>query len=151
MSTNIKQAIVDSTISEGHARAIKGLEHKLQDRLLDLIRKHNLSVRQAEMLSRSLKDLNNEKQNELLRVMSAEKLSVEQISALAERYQGEKTKKKSVKPGTPPEILDLEQRLTDSFATRVSIQHGKGNGRIMLHYNSDEEMNALLERLLGEL
>jgi ParB family chromosome partitioning protein len=151
MSDAIKQAIVQNTISEGHARAIKGLEHKLQDRLLAIISQQNLSVRQAELLARTLKDLNAEKQSELLRMMASEKLSVEQIGSLAERYQGEKPRKLATKGSLPPEILDLEQRLSDNFATRVNIKHGKGSGRIVLHYASNEEMNALLERLLGEL
>ena len=70
---------------------------------------------------------------------------------MAERYQGEKKRSAKAKPASSPEILDLEQRLTDALATRVNIKHGAGRGRIVLHYSSDEELNALLERLLGEL
>ena len=77
MSTAVKEAIVHGTISEGHARAIKGLSQKLQDRVLAIIDRQNLSVRQTEQLARTLKDLNAEKQGELLRVMASEKLSVE--------------------------------------------------------------------------
>jgi len=51
-SAAVKQALVDSRITEGHARAILGLSAKAQEALLSQIINLDLSVRSVEMLAR---------------------------------------------------------------------------------------------------
>ena len=57
-----------------------------------------------------------------------------------------------ISPGavTPPEVADLERRLEDSLGTRVSLnRHSQGRGTVVIHFYSDEELDALIERLLS--
>ena len=51
-SAAVKQALVDSRITEGHARAILGLSAKAQEALLNQIINLDLSVRSTEVLAR---------------------------------------------------------------------------------------------------
>ncbi len=51
-SAAVKQALVDSRITEGHARAILGLSAKAQEVLLNQIINLDLSVRSTEVLAR---------------------------------------------------------------------------------------------------
>ncbi|MCO5199273.1 MAG: ParB/RepB/Spo0J family partition protein [Anaerolineae bacterium] len=49
----------------------------------------------------------------------------------------------------PAEIVDLERRFGDTLGTRVSIDHGVNGGRLVIHYYSDEELNAIYEAIVG--
>lgn len=49
---------------------------------------------------------------------------------------------------TSPEIRDLEERLRERLGTRVDLRGGPSRGRIVLHYYSAEELEALLRKLL---
>jgi ParB family chromosome partitioning protein len=47
-------------------------------------------------------------------------------------------------------VADLERRLEDSLGTRVNLKRGnQGRGTVVIHFYSDEELDALIERLLG--
>ena len=52
---------------------------------------------------------------------------------------------------TPQEVsavMDLEQKLIDKFATKVTISHSKdGRGVITIHYFSDAQLNGILKTL----
>lgn len=79
----------------------------------------------------------------------AHDLNVRQTEALVRRLSGERPAP-AEKPSPPPEVADLERRLEDALGTRVNLQRGsRGRGRVVIHFYSDEELNALLERLLG--
>jgi ParB family chromosome partitioning protein len=115
---DVRQALVDGTITEGHARALLGLSSpKAQDAALQTVVNLELSVRQTEALVRKL--------------------------------GGEKPAAKS-KAGLPPEVADIEQRLRRSLGTKVTLRHGGKGGSLTIHYYSDEELDALLDRLLNE-
>ncbi len=75
-------------------------------------------------------------------------LSVRQTEVLVRRLSGAREAKTAQSP-KPPEILDLEQRLQSSLGTRVNLRKGHRGGTITIHYYSDEELEALIERLLG--
>lgn len=47
-----------------------------------------------------------------------------------------------------PEVADLEERLRAALGTRVSLRRGRRGGRLTIHFYSDEELEALLGRLL---
>lgn len=47
-----------------------------------------------------------------------------------------------------PEVVDLEERLRAALGTRVSLRRGRRGGRLTIHFYSDEELEALLGRLL---
>lgn len=50
-----------------------------------------------------------------------------------------------------PVLSDLEERLKNKFCTKVSIRHGLKSGKIELEYYGEEELQRLLEALLGEI
>jgi ParB family chromosome partitioning protein len=113
---DVKQALVDDKISEGHARALLMLNSmKAQASALKTVINLSLNVRQTEELVRKL--------------------------------QGQKQATKR-KAGPSPDVLELEKRLRASLGTKVSLRHGKQGGTLTIHYYSDEELDALLDKLL---
>ena len=46
------------------------------------------------------------------------------------------------------DAADIEKRLRASLGTKVSLKHGKKGGSLTLYYYSDEELDAILDRLL---
>jgi ParB family chromosome partitioning protein len=74
-------------------------------------------------------------------------LSVRQTELFARKLSGHKPASKK-KPGRSPDVSDIEKRLRASLGTKVSLKHGKKGGALTIHYYSDEELDALLEKLL---
>jgi ParB family chromosome partitioning protein len=113
----VLKALSDDVISEGHARALLGLNNaQAQNAALQSILVHGLSVRQTE---------------ELVRKMTGHK--PEQV----------------IEKPVEPEVWELEERLQTKLGTRVSLHHSAKGGTLTIHYYSDEELNALVETLLG--
>lgn len=113
---DVKQALVDDKITEGHARALLTLTlMKAQASALKTVINQSLNVRQTEELVRKL--------------------------------QGQKQAKKR-KAGPSPDMIELENRLRTSLGTKVSLRHSKQGGTVTIHYYSDEELDALLDKLL---
>ena len=76
-------------------------------------------------------------------------LNVRQAEELIRKLSGEKPKKQPV-PIPNPEIKALEERLRQHLGTRVTLnQRGKG-GTLTFHYYSDEELDTLLNLIMGE-
>jgi ParB family transcriptional regulator, chromosome partitioning protein len=74
-------------------------------------------------------------------------LSVRQTELLARKLSGHKPASRK-KPGRSPDVSDIEKRLRASLGTKVSLKHGKKGGSLTIHYYSNEELDALLEKLL---
>ncbi|HNT54450.1 MAG TPA: ParB/RepB/Spo0J family partition protein [Anaerolineaceae bacterium] len=111
----VRLALSVGQISEGHARALLGLNTpQSQVSALQTIIHLDLNVRQTENLVRQLK---------------GERLSL----------PSRKT--------NPPEITELELRLQHALGERVVLRHGKKGGSVVIRYYSDEELNALVERM----
>ncbi len=118
LSAEVRQALTDERISEGHARALLGLKRAdAQSSVMQVVIERGLNVRQTE---------------ELVQRMEA------------------KPKKGKAKAERAPEETDLEERLRQFLGTRVSLKRGRKGGRVVIHFYSDEELNALVDRLLGE-
>lgn len=64
---------------------------------------------------------------------------------LTEKKAGSKASLKA-----DPNVTDLEDKLKKKFSTRVYIKRGKKSGRIEIEYYGAEELQRLLEVLLGE-
>jgi len=83
-------------------------------------------------------------QQSLARSIIDGQLSVRQ----AEKIASQETKsRRTVKRATIHS--DIEDRLQKHFGTRIAIQKGRRGGKIMLHYFGPEELDRLLEMLLG--
>ena len=71
-------------------------------------------------------------------------LTVRDAEALAKR--GTRTVQTAVLR-RPPEIMALEERLQSRLGTRVDLVRGRKGGKLTIHFYSDEELEALIERL----
>lgn len=93
---------------------------------------------------------NPQAQTAALQTVLKNDLNVRQTEELVRRFAGQKTITPS-KPEPSPEITHLEERLRARLGTRVSLnQRGKGGGTLVIHYYSEEELNGLIELILGE-
>jgi ParB family chromosome partitioning protein len=119
LSDEIKESLASAAISEGHARALLGIEQdearrEAWRRTVD----RGLTVRQTE---------------ELVRAWPA---------------GGAATPARTADPAPDPQVASLESRLRASLGTKVELRRNRrGRGRLVLHFYSDEELNAILERL----
>jgi ParB family chromosome partitioning protein len=84
-----------------------------------------------------------------LRTILNHGLNVRQTEELVRKLNGQKPAQK-VKPSPSPEVLALEERLRNSLGTRVSLKRHRKGGTITIHYYSDEELDSLIEQILGE-
>jgi ParB family chromosome partitioning protein len=73
-------------------------------------------------------------------------LNVRQAEELVRKLTGHKPVK-SKKPRRSADLNDLEKRLQNSLGTKVALKHGKKGGTVTIYYYSDEELDALLEKL----
>ena len=90
-----------------------------------------------------------EAQTAALRTVIAQELNVRQTEELVRKLSGEKPLRKP-KPAAVPEVAALEERLRTSLGTKVTLRSGRKGGTVTIHYYSDEELNALMGRLLNE-
>ncbi len=74
-------------------------------------------------------------------------LSVRQTELLARKLSGNRPVPKKTKRRNP-EAADIERRLRASLGTKVALKAGKKGGTLTIHYYSNEELEALLEKLL---
>lgn len=123
LPAEIKKSIIDRVITQGHARALLGLED--EDRMLKCFRfvvKKNLSVRKTEEM------------------VTAEKT----ISSDNNR----KTENISV---PDPDIEKAEQNLSRLFSTKVKLQYKNGKGgKITIFFNNPEEYERIYTLFVKE-
>jgi ParB family chromosome partitioning protein len=115
----IKESLASAAISEGHARALLGLDDE------------------AARL-------------EAWRRTTGRGLTVRQTEELVRRWPAAtgRAPERSGDPPADPQVASLEARLRASLGTKVELRRNRrGRGRLVLHFYSDEELNALLERL----
>ncbi len=113
----VTDAIVGSQVSEGHGRALLGLDSpKAQAAALQTVIKRGLNVRQTEDLVRKL--------------------------------SGQRQPRKPETSRSPEETA-VEEDLRQALGTKVSLRRGRRGGTITLHFYSDEELEALIDRLTG--
>jgi ParB family chromosome partitioning protein len=86
-------------------------------------------------------------QSAALRTVLKSSLNVRQTEDLVRRLNGERKAKPRPRKRSP-ELADLEAQLREALGTKVTLQGRGRGGRVVIHYYSDEELNALIERLL---
>jgi ParB family chromosome partitioning protein len=120
-SEAVREALLEEKITEGHARALLGLEaDEAQSQALEIVLEKSLTVRQTEQLVKRLKE------------------------------GAQKTSKRKSKAPPSPEVRALEDRFQEALGTRVRLRPSKKGGRVVIYYYSDEEFQALYEHLTGE-
>lgn len=103
----------------------------------------------SEGHARALLSLSNPlAQEAALKKVCENDLTVRQTEELVNKMKGEKPAPVE-KPGVAPDVKSLQDRLEASLGTKVSLKPNKKNGGIVsLYYFSDEELDAILNRLM---
>ncbi|MFN7906371.1 MAG: ParB/RepB/Spo0J family partition protein [Pseudobdellovibrionaceae bacterium] len=89
----------------------------------------------------------------LAKLAVEKKLSVRQLELMIKKIRGEK--QSALKNADPHHNKALSQALLDgiteelqkSWGTKVSIDYSEGKGKVILHYYSDDEFSAMIEKL----
>jgi ParB family chromosome partitioning protein len=114
----VQEAVQAGKISGGHARALASLDS-------------------AGM------------QIAVMRTVIRNELNVRQTEAIVKKMvEGRKPR---VRPARqlPAELAELEAQMRQSLGTRVIIERGaKGGGKVVIHYYSDEELQAIYEAIV---
>ncbi|HCO44517.1 MAG TPA: chromosome partitioning protein ParB [Gammaproteobacteria bacterium] len=84
-------------------------------------------------------------QVELARRVVANGLSVRQTEQLVARHLRGETPPAPRAPD--PDVRQLEQRLADQLGARVAIEHGRRGGRLVIRYNSLDELDGILAHI----
>ena len=87
-----------------------------------------------------------EDQDAVLRIVIQQGLNVRQVEALVQQFN----RPPKPKSAPLPEVQALEESFEASLGTRVRLKAGRKGGRVVIYYYSDEEFQALYERLTGE-
>ena len=90
-----------------------------------------------------------EGQRALARRVEGESLSVRDVERLARGWSAPKAEPAASSVERSAHLLDLEQRLSDRLGTRVAIRDRSGAGRITIDYYSAEDLERILELLIG--
>ncbi len=121
LAPTVQDAVRDGTITEGHARAIAGLDRTAdQEALLAVIVARGLSVRQSEELARRLK-----------------------------QRADEPPPTPTAPPPTDPDLERIEAELRTVLGTKVNLARSRRGGRIVIEFYDDDDLNRLYERLVG--
>ena len=119
-------------------------------KLPDVVKNALIEGRISEGHARALLALpTSEAQTAALRTLLAQELNVRQTEELVRKLSGEKLSHK-LKPAIIPEVAELENRLRSSLGTKVTVRSGRKGGTVTIHYYSNEELDALMGRLLNE-
>lgn len=117
--------IEEGRISSGHGRALLSIENpKERENIAKEIIDKKLNVRDTEKIAKEIKEV-----------------------------KKEKTSTDNVFSNTFLEdtiISDAEERLMQYFGTKVQISKGKNKGKIEIEYYGDEDLNRILEIMIGE-
>ena len=115
----VQDAIAAGAITEGHARAIGGVQSELQEHVLRTVIDDDLSVRQAEELVRRLR----------------EPRPVREAAA--------------TEPATDADVERVEEDLRRSLGTKVRLTRTRRGGRITIEFYGEDELARLYLRLIG--
>ena len=115
-----KALLSEGALTEGHARALLGLsDHALLDALAEEVARRQLSVRDTEELVRR-----------------------------AETQRGAESPSSATSRGRQPPT-SLEEDLQRALGTRVQLVQSRRGGKVIIHYYDGDQLDGLLELLLG--
>lgn len=86
-------------------------------------------------------------QENALQTIVRNDLNVRQTEELVRRLSGQKPSS-TPRAGLPPELFELEEKLRNRLGTRVQLRPTQKGGTMVIHYYSDEELDALIGKFL---
>lgn len=120
-----RQLLVDGSLSEGHARALLGCaDPAMLDALARRVAEHQLSVRETEELVRRATE----------------------GSGSESRGSGRDPSTRNAEPGTRD---SLEEELQRALGTKVQLMRSRRGGRLVIHFYDDDQLDGLVNGLLG--
>jgi ParB family chromosome partitioning protein len=129
-----------SRVAVTNTLRLLGLSSKVKQALVN--------VKITEGHARALLALSSAKaQESALQTVINLSLNVRQAEELVRKLGGKKPAPKK-KTGRNADVNDMEKRLRSSLGTKVTLRHGRKGGTVLIHYYSDEELDALLKKLL---
>jgi hypothetical protein len=84
----------------------------------------------------------------LFKEILAKKLTVREAEAISRRVASDKVRKQSLR--FDPEMVDLENQLTDTLGTRVQIEKRKVGGKLTIDFFSADDLRGILDILNKE-
>ncbi len=118
LTEDVKRMLEVNDIEMGHARALLGLDGDNQIEAAHQVVARGLSVRETEQL----------------------------VKKQQKQANGEHDSAKTTKPD--PNVGRLEQDLADKLGARVQIRQGaKGKGKLIIQYNSLDELDGILTHI----
>ncbi len=118
----VQRLLMDNRLTAAHGRALLALEgNPFQERMAVRVAQEGLSVRDT--------------QEQVARYQNLTK----SVTAPSERLQSER----------PALISDSQRRLTDHLQTKVRVEFGKRKGKVVVDFNSLEELDRIVEVVLG--
>ncbi|MBK5929872.1 ParB/RepB/Spo0J family partition protein [Halochromatium salexigens] len=118
LEDGVKTLLDEGGLEMGHARALLGVRGDVQVEVARQVVMRGLSVRETERLIR-------------------------RVQADAEAPEGTRSQ-----PDPDPNIRRLQDDLAERLGARVAIQHGnKGTGRLVINYNSLDELDGILAHI----
>lgn len=113
----IQKGLIENKISMGHAKALINVDDpNTQINIFNDTIAENYSVREVEEIVRNLDKIDSRQKKE--------------------------TKKKTL----PGEYIELQERLSNTFGSKIKVKSGnKGKGSIEIPFNSQEELNEILK------
>lgn len=122
LPAGVQQRVADRQLTAGHARALLALaDSSDQERLAERIAAEGLSVRAVE--------------EEVRRALESS----------GEKQEGDRSSSGSDRTRSPYE--DLQRRLGDALATKVTIAGSRRRGRVVIDYAGTEDLERLLHIL----
>jgi ParB family chromosome partitioning protein len=120
LPTAIQRLLIDKRLTEGHARALLGLQgHPLQERAARSVVTDGLSVRATEQLVRRYR----------------------------ERFGRDEATGKTVAPSAA--ALETQRVLTDRLQAKVKVEVSKRKRRVIIDATSDEDLTRITQVILG--
>lgn len=121
----IRVLLESRRLEMGHARALLTLSPELASRLASDAAEHGWSVREVEH--------------------RAQQFAHGTVPSVGKKKTASKSRPSA-------DIASLENELSESLGTKVSIAHGRaGKGRLVIHYTDLDTLDGVLERLRGKV
>jgi len=91
---------------------------------------------------------NNARRTRLANLVVQKGMSVREAERLAAGHSDGHKTTKITRPS--PNVVQLEERLSEALGTKVEIKPRKKGGKIVLHFNDNDDFERLFEQLSGE-